>query len=127
MFTVATTEGVTENALSHLHSTVKLFLASSNNTSPDSSSFFTTAFQPQHNISESNDKNDDDNDHANKSYDDLKVTGKKLKIYHRLSANMCKDMEKIEEVVGNFKKLNPDGTECACLKAIALFKPGNFC
>ena len=34
------------------------------------------------------------------------------------------DIHNIEDVIERFRMFGPDGTELACLKAIALFKPG---
>ena len=36
------------------------------------------------------------------------------------------DIQNIQDVIERFKKLTPDETECGCLKAIALLKPGQF-
>ena len=42
------------------------------------------------------------------------------------SEDRIADMEikTMMEVMGRFRQLSPDGTECGCLKAIVLFKPG---
>ena len=42
------------------------------------------------------------------------------------SEDKIADMEvkTMMEVMGRFRQLSPDGTECGCLKAIVLFKPG---
>jgi len=29
-----------------------------------------------------------------------------------------------QELMGRYRQLSPDGSECGCLKAIAVFKPG---
>ena len=34
------------------------------------------------------------------------------------------EIKTMMEVMGRFRQLSPDGTECGCLKAIVLFKPG---
>ena len=34
------------------------------------------------------------------------------------------EIKTMVEVMGRFRQLSPDGTECGCLKAIVLFKPG---
>jgi hypothetical protein len=44
--------------------------------------------------------------------------------YRLLTEEVRENMHQIEDTIERFKKLSPDGTECACLKAIALFKPG---
>ena len=36
------------------------------------------------------------------------------------------EIDEIEqELMGRYRQLSPDGSECGCLKAIAVFKPGN--
>ena len=44
------------------------------------------------------------------------------------SEDKIADMEikTMMEVMGRFRQLSPDGTECGCLKAIVLFKPGEY-
>lgn len=44
------------------------------------------------------------------------------------SEDKIADMEvkTMMEVMGRFRQLSPDGTECGCLKAIVLFKPGQL-
>ena len=44
------------------------------------------------------------------------------------SEDKIADMEikTMMEVMGRFRQLSPDGTECGCLKAIVLFKPGDY-
>lgn len=37
---------------------------------------------------------------------------------------MSADLQYIQEIMRRFRQLSPDGTECSCLKAIILFKPG---
>ena len=32
----------------------------------------------------------------------------------------------IQDVLRRFRHLNPDTTECGCLKAVVLFKPGEY-
>ena len=34
-------------------------------------------------------------------------------------------MQLEQELMGRYRQLSPDGSECGCLKAIAVFKPGN--
>lgn len=36
------------------------------------------------------------------------------------------DMHYVQEVMRRFRQLSPDATECSCLKAIVLFRPGKF-
>lgn len=36
------------------------------------------------------------------------------------------DMHYVQEVMRRFRQLSPDATECSCLKAIVLFRPGMF-
>ena len=51
---------------------------------------------------------------------------KKDRKYSGLSMIMREDIHHIEDIIERFKKFAPDGTECACLKAITLFKPGKL-
>lgn len=37
---------------------------------------------------------------------------------------IMEDVRVLQEIIERFKELAPDGTECGCLKAIALLKPG---
>lgn len=37
---------------------------------------------------------------------------------------MTSDVQYIQEITRRFRQLSPDGTECSCLKAVVLFKPG---
>ena len=37
---------------------------------------------------------------------------------------MAADVQYIQEILRRFRQLSPDNTECSCLKAIILFKPG---
>jgi len=39
---------------------------------------------------------------------------------------MSADLQYIQEIMRRFRQLSPDGTECSCLKAIILFKPGKY-
>ncbi len=34
------------------------------------------------------------------------------------------EIKTMQEILGRFRQISPDGTECGCLKAIVLFKPG---
>jgi hypothetical protein len=34
------------------------------------------------------------------------------------------EMKTVQEILCRFRQISPDGTECGCLKAIVLFKPG---
>ena len=36
------------------------------------------------------------------------------------------DMHYVQEVMRRFRQLSPDATECSCLKAIVLFRPGKL-
>lgn len=36
------------------------------------------------------------------------------------------DVQYIQEIMRRFRQLSPDGTECSCLKAVILFKPGTW-
>lgn len=40
--------------------------------------------------------------------------------------SMAADVQYIQEIMRRFRQLSPDGTECSCLKAIVLFKPGKL-
>lgn len=40
------------------------------------------------------------------------------------SSAMATDLAYIQEIMKRFRQLSPDGTECSCLKAVILFKPG---
>ena len=37
---------------------------------------------------------------------------------------MTIDVQYIQEIMRRFRQLSPDGTECSCLKAVVLFRPG---
>lgn len=39
---------------------------------------------------------------------------------------MTTDLAYIQEIMKRFRQLSPDGTECSCLKAVILFKPGKI-
>lgn len=43
---------------------------------------------------------------------------------HKQRMKLNIDIENIKQVIQQFKQLQLDGTECGCLKAIALFNPG---
>ena len=131
-------------------STTNTVSVSNSVTTPDSSSSSTDIMQPrlvEHsddrdinddvtpkssdvNVDDDKDADDDDDDVGseselkNKGAKKSAVVEKESNIYMRLCENMQEDMKEIETVVKWFRMLAPDGTECACLKAIALFKPG---
>ena len=37
---------------------------------------------------------------------------------------MALDVQYIQDIMQRFRQLSPDGTECSCLKALVLFRPG---
>ena len=37
---------------------------------------------------------------------------------------MAIDVQCIQDIMQRFRQLSPDGTECSCLKALVLFRPG---
>lgn len=42
------------------------------------------------------------------------------------TSTMTTDLAYIQEIMKRFRQLSPDGTECSCLKAVILFKPGKI-
>lgn len=48
------------------------------------------------------------------------------KVSESTTAAMGADLQYIQEILRRFRQLSPDGTECSCLKAVILFKPGTL-
>ena len=44
----------------------------------------------------------------------------------RLGVGSSADVRTIQDILCRFRQLSPDMTECGCLRAIVLFKPGQY-
>nr|XP_027194925.1 nuclear receptor subfamily 2 group E member 1-like [Dermatophagoides pteronyssinus] len=106
----------------HFEQTVELYL----NSLIDQSDFI-DPIEINHNKDNDNDNNDDDDDDdddKSKTIVDHHQKSSKSSIHNTNSKlNIKLDIQNIKQIIDQFKQLQLDGTECGCLKAIALFNP----
>lgn len=54
----------------------------------------------------------------------LASSKQQIKLSQESLAMAVTEIRYIQDILGRFRQLSPDGTECGCLKAIVLFRPG---